>query len=121
MRKQIHSGDKTRLAYWRRRVFQPAYVRDGVKMISPNYAVEMQHKGKRVRWSLGPANIDAAASRARDLYLFLIANGWEATLAKYRPAKVAKADPTIGDFLEAVRKTADLSPQTLKDYVGFLQ
>jgi hypothetical protein len=116
------SHDKTRLAYWRKRIFKPVYEgKDGRKITSPNYCAEIQHKGKRVRWSLGPALPEAAAIRARDLYLFLVASGWSATLAKYRPATLPVADPSLGDFIARVRKTADLSPTTLHDYIASLQ
>src|SRR5690348_5068382 len=114
-------NDKTKLRYWRRRIFKPSYIRDGVKMQSPIFCAEIQHKGKRVRWSLGPANPEAAATRARELYLYLVAKYWKATLAIYRPTTLAQADPTIGAFIEAVRATADLNPRTLKGYVNSLR
>jgi integrase len=115
------SNDKTRLSYWRKRIFKPVYDRDGQKITSPNYCAEIQHKGKRVRWSLGPASPEAAATRARDLYLFLITNGWQATLIKYRPATLPQADPSVGAFIEQIRKSADLGPTTLRDYINALQ
>jgi hypothetical protein len=115
-------GDKTKLSYWKSRIFRPTYIRNGEKITSPNFCVEMQHDGTRVRWSLGLANLDAAASRARDMYLFLISNGWEATRAKYNPAAAAKqADPTIGHFIKAVEAVADVEPKTLRGYVSALR
>jgi integrase len=123
MRKQIapSPGDKTRLAYWKKRIFKPAYRRDGLKMQSPNFCVELQHKNKRIRWSLGPATPEAAAARARDLYMYLLTNGWEATFAKYRPQSLPSPDPTIGEFVETVTKVADLEPKTLRTYVSALR
>jgi integrase len=53
--------------------------------------------------------------------MYLVTNGWEATLAKYRPEKAPKRDPSVGEFLEAVKSTANLNPQTLKDYAGCLR
>jgi integrase len=47
--------------------------------------------------------------------------GWPGYLAKYKPGTGPLVNPSVGDFIEAVRKTADLSPKTLKDYVGFLR
>jgi hypothetical protein len=114
--------DKTKLAYWKSRIFRPTYVRDGQKVASPNFCVEMQHDGKRHRWSLGPANLNAAASRAKTMYLFLISNGWEATKAKYNPTAAARqADPTVGQFIEAVQSVADLEPKTFRVYIGALR
>jgi hypothetical protein len=84
------AGDKTKLEYWKSRVFRPTYIQDGQKLTSPNFCVEMQHGGMRHRWSLGPANLNAAASKARAMYLFLVSNGWEATKAKYNPTAAAR-------------------------------
>ena len=82
----------------------------------------MQHDGVRARWSLGPANLEAAATRARAMYLFLIANGWEATRAKYNPTAAARqADPTIGQFISPVQAVADVDPKTLAGYIGALR
>ena len=82
----------------------------------------MQHDDERVRWSLGPGNLDAAASRARGMYIYLVANGWEATRAKYNPAAAAKqADPTIGQFIKAVEAVADVEPKTLRGYISTLR
>jgi hypothetical protein len=122
VRKRVsNQNDKTKISFWKRRIFKPTYVRDGVKITSPNYCIEIQHQGKRVRWSLGPANPEVAAAKARDLFLFLISNGWEETLAKYRPSSAPSADPTIGEFVQAVQAVADLEPRTLAGYVNSLK
>jgi hypothetical protein len=114
-------NDKTKISFWKRRIFKPTYVRDGVTLTSPNFCVELQHQQKRVRWSLGPANPEVAAAKARDLFLYLISNGWPATLAKYRPASIPNADPSVGAFIEAVQATADLLPRTLASYLRALR
>jgi hypothetical protein len=115
------TSDKTKLAYWRKRIFKPTYLRDGQKLTSPNFCIEMQHAGKRVRWSLGPANLEAAAARARTMYLYVVSHGWEAALTKYRPAAVRQADPSVGQFIDAVRLVADVEPKTLCGYSGALR
>ncbi len=114
-------NDKTKISFWKRRIFKPTYVRDGVKLTSPNFCVELQYHHKRVRWSLGPANPEVAAAKARDLFLYLISNGWPATLAKYRPESATQADPNLGTFIDAVERTADLSPKTRVAYVNALR
>jgi hypothetical protein len=64
--------------------------------------------GRRERFPLYTLNRAAAAARARDIYLFLVANGWEAALARYRKPKTIVHDPnseqpvTVGSFLDAV-------------------
>jgi hypothetical protein len=42
----------------------------------------MQHEGRRERFPLYTPNKAAAAAKARDIYLFLAANGWEATFGE---------------------------------------
>jgi hypothetical protein len=67
--------------------------------------------------SLGTPNRSAAAARARDIYLSLSVNGWERTLEIYRPEMAEKkTDLTVGQFLEAVKQTADIDPVTLESY-----
>ena len=116
-----HPRDKTKLNYWKKRIFRPAYLRDGQKIQSPNYAIEIQHAGVRKRWSLGPGNPEAAAARARDLFLYVYSNGWEAAISKYRPAQVPVADPSIAAYLSQVEKSADLKPRTLATYATALR
>jgi hypothetical protein len=62
-------------------------------------------------FSLGTANQMEAAARAKERYLFLIHNGWDEFLAKYRPKEIgpAAATLTVGQYLEAVRTQSELS------------
>jgi hypothetical protein len=115
------NASKTHLAYWKKRIFKPLYTRDGQKFRSPNFAIEIQHQNKRVRWSLGPATPETAAARARQIYLHLITNGWPSTIARFKPQSVPDPDPSIGAFIEAVRATADLQPKTLRTYINALR
>ncbi len=54
----------------------------------------------------------AAAARARDIYLSLVAVGWEPTLARFKKLKATAAAAnnerqcTIGEFLDAVAEAA---------------
>jgi hypothetical protein len=80
--------------------------------------VEIQHGGKRHRWSLASPNREAAAARAKEIYLFVQANGWEMALAKFRPQfrKEKKQNPTVGEFLDELKARADAKAKTLEDY-----
>jgi integrase len=63
-----------------------------------------------------------AAARAKEIYLFLHTNGWEATLAKYRPkATVVLKNATIGEFLARPEQRADLDAGTFADYARALR
>ena len=113
---------KTNLDYWLERVCKPTYARDGQTFESPNWAVEIQHRGKRHKWSLHTANKAAAAARAKEIYLFVAANGWGKTFEKFRPELAAKKpNVTVGEFLDEVRATADVSAQTIADYARALR
>jgi integrase len=88
------------------------------------YSIPIQHVGRRMELSLGTANLFDAATRAKERYLFLIVNGWDAFLAKYRPdhsqAKSIttehKRNVTVGEYIDAVRIQTELEPKTIDDY-----
>jgi len=49
---------------------------------------------------LGTNNAEIAAVKARDIYLKVVSEGWDAAMALFNPEMVVKkADPTVGDFL----------------------
>ena len=104
--------------YWRGRIKRPVYTREGEVHESPNWAVEFQFRARRANWSLGTANKDAAAGRAKEIYLHLVANGWEATTQRYRPQTIAerKINLTIGQYIEEAKKVASGNPKTLESY-----
>jgi hypothetical protein len=113
--------------YWQDRVYRPDITRaDGSRDQSPNYAVRLSHAGHSMRLSLGTPNQARAADLAREMFVFLTANGWIGFLAKYRspdPQSTAtastpskKTNVTVGDFLAAVRDESDLSRKTFDGY-----
>lgn len=79
-----------------------------------------------MRLSLGTPNHAAAADLAREMFVFLSANGWIGFLARYRsttpPAAMTpltldkKSNVTVGEFLKAVRAECDLSRKTFESY-----
>lgn len=96
--------------------------------MSPHYAVRLSHFGRRMALTLGTANQDQAAELAREMYVYLRANGWPAFLAKYRsteeaglpeaPIPVKKSGITVGEFLAAAREESDLSRKTFDPYAS---
>lgn len=77
----------------------------------------MRHLGRNVWFNLDTANVAAATVKARDIYLSLVAAGWAATLAKFKPTPVAAANPcTVGEFLEDVRGRSHLKAITVRRY-----
>ncbi len=64
--------------------------------------------------SLGTPNKAAAAARARDIYLSLVAGGWERTLEICRPEVEKRSDLTLGEVLERVKESADIDVVALE-------
>ena len=78
---------KQDLRYWQARLFKEA--RGGHTHIDANYSVRIAHGGRRERFQLGTANKYEAAAKGRAIYQFLLANGWAATLARFKAAPEA--------------------------------
>ena len=78
------------------------------RRLTKEWYARMQFRGKREFFSLGTPNKAAAAAKARDIYLALVASGWEATLARFKKPSAAKRalnagqSCTVGEFLEAI-------------------
>ena len=111
----MNSYPKTDIRHWEKKVvFQtPA---------SRTYSVQIQHAGRRAYVNLGTHNKGEAATVARNFYLDLRANGWEAALAHRKGAPIEKsADVTVGQYLEAVAAKSLFSPKTLESYAQALR
>jgi integrase len=111
---------KTHQDFWHRRLRKRSYVSpDGKTEIEiPVWQVRLFHTGNEGWFNLGTANQAAAAIKARDIYVYLKANGWAATLAKFKPdSDVApRLNLTVGDFLAAVKATGYLRLRTFLNY-----
>ncbi len=114
---------RTHQDYWKPRLKQRQYQdRDGRIVIIPEWQVRMFHLGKEAWFNLETANQAAAAAKARDIFLSLVAAGWPATLAKYKPSVQFKASVcTLGEFLADVGKRGHLRPITVRRYSGMLR
>lgn len=113
------SASKDDIRHWKTRIRKPS---SGSGGIVPDYAVQIAHTDnqvgtRRVRFPLRTPNQEKAAILAREIYRFLVANGWQTTLEKYKPEVTERTKAaTIGEYLEAVRKVASAKPKTLHDY-----
>ena len=112
-----HHG-KTDVRYWQSKLFKPWYTKDGEKRVLDQYAVKIQYLGQRVNFALETPNKAVAAAKARGIYVYLIARGWDAALAQFKPkSQVAlKTHATVGDFLDELKAKADLNPKTFTSY-----
>jgi len=67
---------------------------------------------------LETANRETAAAKAKEIFLFVQANGWEAALAKFRASekRAKKSNATIGEFLQEVQAKSGIHSKTLEGY-----
>jgi integrase len=91
---------------------------------SPHYSMKVQFRGRRIAFTLGNGNKNAAARRAAGIYTDLLTLGVEATLARHRaqrrgevPSKVA----TIGEWIEAARGVCASNAATFAQYAASLR
>ena len=106
--------------YWRKRVFRPVDGRTGAA--SPHYSVRIAHGGTRRAISLGTGNLDAAAIKARDIYLDALGTGLDSAVEKFRPKpKATDRIPTIGEWILAAQKVSSASPTTFGQYAVALR
>jgi integrase len=107
--------------YWQRAVFRQSYTRNGQSFLTKAWAMKVAYEGRRETFPLGTPNKAAAAAKARDIYLFLAANGWEAALARYKKTKRITGERsteravTVGEFLDAVF-TVSTNRSTIEGY-----
>src|SRR5260370_4261420 len=111
---------KTDVRYWQKRIFQRTYYKDLQSLLVGHYSARVQHGGRRAFFALEGQGLNraAAAERAREIYLFLLANDWEATLAKFKPfplKSIQGACSTVGDLIDQIRATGAGRGRTLED------
>src|SRR5262245_3080372 len=70
---------------WKSRIEHRCYSRDGKLVEVPEFCVRIQYRGQRDNFALGSTVAANAAMQARDIWVFLAANGWDATRAKFKP------------------------------------
>ena len=115
--KRVGVGKNTS-SYWMGRIFKP--VTRGVE--SPHYFMHTSFKGRRVGFTLGTGNKDAAAQRAAGIYNDLCSLGVDATLAIQRPQTVkAEGVATIGEWITEARKVLGVNDSTFNQYATSLR
>ena len=114
---------RTHVDYWKPRVFRRTYTQNNERREINDLYVRIQHGGRREFFALTTTNRDVAARKAVEIVTFLKANGWDATLSKFKPDAhgEAKVDVTIGNFLSAVEGLRKLRPGTFANYRNCLR
>jgi len=109
---------KTHQDFWKDRLVHRSYDDgDGRAVQMPEWHVRIASRGRRDWFNLGTANQAAASVKARDIYVSIVAAGWEPTLAKFKPGMIEKPEVcTVGEFLADVRARSHLKPITIRRY-----
>lgn len=115
---KIRRAGKSHVDYWTPRLIKRTYASKGRVCEVPEWYVRIKHIGRREWFNTESPNRAAAAVRARDIYLSLLAAGWDTTLAKFKPDSDAapRLNLTVGDYLRAVKDTAYLRSRTFLNY-----
>ena len=89
---------------------------------SANYSIQIQFKGRRMAFSTGTGNKEAAARIAAGIYGDLLSLGAEGTLAKHRAQKRKGEDiSTVGEYLRAAQGVMAVRPATFAAYAVHLR
>ncbi len=122
--KVVRRLSKTHQDHWFSRLRKRGYTdRAGQYVEIPEWQVRLKREGREAWFNLGTPNQAAAAKKAREVFTFLDANGWEATLAKFkRDSDTApRLNLTVGDYLRAVEGIGQLRIRTFLNYQNCLR
>jgi len=87
---------KTHQDYWQSRLKKRSYEGPrGKTFVVPGWQVRISLLGRREWFNTGTPNKAAAGARARDIYLSLLASGWDATLARFKPDQIVDRDQPL--------------------------
>ncbi len=116
---------KTHRDYWFSRLRKRSFVdRATGKVVEiPDWQIRLKKDGGESWFNLGTPIQANAAKKAKDVYTFLQANGWPATLAKFKPESEATArlNLTVGDYLKTVQATGQIRQRTFLNYQNCLR
>lgn len=74
---------KTDVRYWKRRLLQRRHSSSAISMTGGEFSARIEHAGVSHYLPLGTLNEDSAAVRARDIYLAVVKDGWEAVNRRF--------------------------------------
>jgi len=90
-----HGFSRDQVEFWKSRI-RPRTTGD--------LQVRIKRAGKEAWFNLETQNQNTAARKARDIWLYLVAKGWDETLKKFKPASVLGDDPNFGEVFAALEK-----------------
>jgi integrase len=120
---------KTHVGYWKTRLEHRTYSYRGKNVEIGEWSVRIKFRGVRRSFELETASKADAATKARDIYLSLVAKGWDATVAAFCKAKSplipnapsSETAATVGVFLKEVERVSNLKPKTFRRYAQYFR
>lgn len=101
---------KTHVDYWYARLRKRRFTgRDNLEVEVPDWQIRIKHRGRSMWFNLKTANAAAAAVKAREIYILLIANGWAAVLEKFKPRVEQRENLTVEGFADLYREKMQLA------------
>jgi Phage integrase family len=85
------------------------------------YYIKVMFQGHRETFCTRTTVRSEAAIKAREIYVYLRANGWGPALAKYSDKPHAGPVKTLSEFAARVGATFDGQKRTIVDYIGALR
>jgi integrase len=111
-RKQAVS--KTAVAFWKDRV--------RLERGRAHYGVNIEYQKRRRYFGLETSDKGSAAIKARDIFVLIVGQGWDAALATLRPEAVKpKKSATVGALIEAATRLSSARAETLHEYAKALR
>ena len=109
---------KTHQDYWLARLRKRSYRNDeGQRVEIPVWQIRIKHLGREKWFSLDTPNRAVAAIKARDIYVSLLAQGWQATVEKFDPPVAERLTRvTVGQLLSQVKAVSGIKPGTFEIY-----
>jgi len=119
---ELSKASKDSPRYWQDRIFKPVSQRaDGTRSESRDYNMKISHAKRSGYFNLGSSDKATAARKAAEIFVFLRANGWDESNAKF---KIQAASPSlsqdggmaIGRFLHEAARRIDVGKSALAAY-----
>ena len=105
---------KDHIDYWKAKVF--------IRPSCSQYSVRIQRSKRREVFNLNTANKTNAAHLAKEVWYYILANGMDGAVLKYKDGDESNSSmDTIGDLIKKAESSLDVNPKTLRQYKSALR
>jgi integrase len=113
---------KTDVRYWREVIYrQHKSGRAGKKVPYGDWTVRIAHGGQRETFPLGTLNREIAATKAKEIFLFVQANGVKAASTVFKKEVEQACLVSVGDLIAQAKEHLDVRPKTFGGYARALR